>query len=200
MMDDSELRISFLDAKNKREQVGVLADLNVCAPREISERLDAMGLLEPEGLRVEQFKAQYVPTARGAIEKMGASMVQRATELFNDGADDLAIAEALGVSRSSVKSWRHENRLLRPRGGSRARNPAPEPAPEPVPEPAPEPVPETVPVALSVQTFLAALTEMLTPRAARGSLWLNGAPVREIASVRIRPCGDGMIVDVETEG
>lgn len=69
------------------------------------------------------------------------------------------------------------------------------PPPEPVAVPEPEPAPET----LSVQMFLSALTEMLTPKAARGALWLNGAPVSEIAGVRIRPSGDGLIVDVETE-
>lgn len=178
MLDDNELRISFVGAKNKREQVGVLADLNVCPPREIAERLDAMGLLSAEGLCVEQFSARYRPAGKAALPPIDEV---RAMELYSEGMDDIAIGDALGVGPRRVKDWR-----------------PPEPTPEPAP--APEPVPEPAPVALSVQMFIAALKEMLTPRAAQGSLWLNGVPVREIASVRIRPCGDGMIVDVEVEG
>ena len=39
-------------------------------------------------------------------------------ELFNEGLEDLAIAEALGETVTRIKEWRRRTRLLRPRGGA----------------------------------------------------------------------------------
>lgn len=201
MMGDEELRISFLGAENKKRQIGVLADLNTCAPREIAERLDEMGLLAPEGLRASQFAARYRPAGKAALPPIDEA---RALELYREGLDDIAIGDALGVSPKRVQNWRlRKTDLRRPRGAAARKKKTTEgeemPKEQQTVAAAPPPEPVAAPETLSVQMFLSALTEMLTPRAARGALWINGAPVNEIAGVRIRPCGDGLIVDVETE-
>ena len=59
-MDDTELSISFRQAKDKRDQIGVLSDLTMTSPQEIAERLDRLGLLEGTGLRPEQFSNHYI--------------------------------------------------------------------------------------------------------------------------------------------
>lgn len=116
MMGDEELRISFSGAADKKSQIGVLADLNACAPREIAERLDAMGLLEPEGFRISQFAARYRPAGKAALPPIDEV---RAMELYREGLDDIAIGDALGVDKRRVQNWRLRMNLKRMRGGAR---------------------------------------------------------------------------------
>ena len=136
LMDDTELSISFRKAKNKREQIGVLADLNLCAPYVIAERLENLGLLTGTGLIPENFSRKYDAVSSATLDrkpmkhrypdKRAARSVEpmdelRAMELFKDGLDDLQMAETLDVSPTHVKHWRQRMHLLRPRGGGRPR-------------------------------------------------------------------------------
>lgn len=136
LMDDTELSISFRKAKNKREQIGVLADLNLCAPYVIAERLESMGLLTGTGLIPENFSAKFQAVSSATTDRKtgkhrypdmraardtGPMDELRAMELFKEGLDDLQMAETLGVSPTRVKRWRQRMHLLRPRGGGRPR-------------------------------------------------------------------------------
>lgn len=134
MIDKSEIIISFRSAKDKERQIKVLSDLNCVSPREIADILDEAGELKKVGLNAKTFSSVYhaVPAAKspqgrapkatrkrsGSVEPFDES---RATELFNEGLDDLAIAEALGVSKNRIQQWRSRIQLYRPRGGARTK-------------------------------------------------------------------------------
>ena len=53
---------------------------------------------------------------------------------------------------------------------------------------------------MDVRQFLATLTELLTPAAAKGSLYINGAAVYEVSGVCLRSDGNGLTVEIVTEG
>ena len=129
-MDDTELSISFRQAKDKRDQIGVLSDLTMTSPQEIAERLDKLGLLEGTGLRPEQFSNHYIAVEpaygrRRPYKPRGAKSVQidleRGRAMFEDGATDEEIAEAFGVRPYCVAEWRSQNGLSRTRGGDRTK-------------------------------------------------------------------------------
>lgn len=203
LMDDTELSISFRTAKDKRAQITVLAELNACSPHEIAQRLDAMGLLDDAGLRADQFpcqadadrpKRKYPANRRPpATEPLDEI---RAMEMFREGADDLAIAEALDCSSSRIKQWRHRMHLFRPRGGSRNTTKG-EPMEVKTKEAETAPVEETA--LLSAAEFLATLTELLTPAAVKAGLIINGSPVTAIAALHIRVSDMQPVVEIVTE-
>ena len=123
-MGDEELAVSFRRAKDKKAQISILADLNLCAPYEIAERLESMGELTGTGLMPENFPRRYISSnaKAGKVSKPGKRPPIdeiRAKELFDEGYDDLAIAEALGCSKTRIKEWRSRMHLLHPRGGLR---------------------------------------------------------------------------------
>lgn len=131
MMDKSEIIISFRSAKDKERQIKVLSDLNCVSPREIADILDEAGELKKVGLNAKTFSSIYhaVPAAKSpqregpkTTRKRSGSVPPldeiRAMELFNDGMDDLAISEALGVSVTRIKKWRSRMHLLHPRGAA----------------------------------------------------------------------------------
>lgn len=129
MMDKSEIIILYRQAKDKERQIKVLSDLNCVSPREIAEILDEAGELKKAGLNAKTFSSVYhaVPAAK-APQREGPKATRkrsgpvppfdeiRAMALFNDGMDDLAISEALGVSVTRIRKWRSRMRLLHPRG------------------------------------------------------------------------------------
>lgn len=53
---------------------------------------------------------------------------------------------------------------------------------------------------MEVRRFLATISELMTPGAAKGGLILNGKPVREISSVHISMVDGAICVEVRTEG
>lgn len=105
-----------ISAKDKERQIKVLSDLNCVSPREIADILDEAGELKKVGLNAKTFSSVYhaVPAAKSpqreepkTTRKRSGSVPPldeiRAMELFNDGMDDLAISEALGVSVTRIK-------------------------------------------------------------------------------------------------
>ena len=180
-IDVTELTQSFKLAKNKREQVQILADLNCRSAFEIAEILEREGAFKGLGMAARQFSNNYRPVAAARPKRRGTpravfdeaealrmwdekvplrEMAQRlgvahntierwvkrnnltrdhmhpgrvpqsvrdpidelrAKELFDEGLDDLAIAEALGCTISRVVEFRRRTRLLRPRGGNKKR-------------------------------------------------------------------------------
>ena len=178
-IDVTELSQSFKLAKNKREQVQILADLNCRSAFEIAEILEREGAFKGLDMSARQFSNNYRPVAGARPKRRGTpravfdeaearrmfedkvpvrEMAQRlgigcktverwiernhltrtgmrhgpvpqsvrnpidelrAKELFDDGLDDLAMAEALGCSVKRVIEFRRRTRLLRPRGGNK---------------------------------------------------------------------------------
>lgn len=284
-MDDTELSISFRQAKDKREQIGVLSDLTMTSPQEIAERLDRLGLLDGTGLRPEQFSDHYIAVEpaygrRRPYKPRGAKAVQidleRGREMFEAGATDEEIAATFGVRPYRVAEWRSQHGLTRTRGGDRTKRSVLPPIDElramdlyregyddlamsealgvtvrrvqnwrlrmglkrvkghskkekgegktmkKEKEIVPESVVPTMDAAESLQAisswpsvlakgdpgqplmevrrFLATITELMTPGAAKGGLILNGEPVREISSVHISMVDGALCVEVRTEG
>lgn len=282
-MDDTELSISFRQAKDKRDQIGVLSDLTMTSPQEIAERLDKLGLLEGTSLRPEQFSNHYIAVEpaygrRRPYKPRGAKSVQidleRGKAMFEAGATDEEIAEAFGVRPYRVAEWRSQNGLARTRGGDRTKGGFLPPIDElramdlylegyddlamsealgvtvrrvqnwrlrmglkrvkghskktkgeEAMKKEKEIMPEsTVPAMdaaealqsvssspvlpsddpeqplMEVRRFLATISELMTPGAAKGGLILNGKPVREISSVHISMVDGALRVEVRTEG
>ena len=108
VMTDDEIATSYRQAKNQKQQIAVLADLNGTNTVEMRQHMMRIGLLEPDVLAT--------PTKDSGIDEL------RAMELFKEGKTDLDIAEMLGVSIHRVQSWRTRNGFLRPRGRSRPKN------------------------------------------------------------------------------
>ena len=115
MMDREEILISFRCAKHKAQQIEILADLNTCAPREIAQIIEDAGELEPAGLSVLAFSAEYSPIESAKAGRSRAAQFDeiRAMELFKAGLIDEAIADQLGVKVYQVKRWRSANNLKR---------------------------------------------------------------------------------------
>lgn len=224
LMDDTELSISFRKAKNKREQVGVLADLNLCAPYVIAEHLESLGLLTGTGLIPENFSRKYdavgsatsgrktvkhrYPDKRAA-RSTGLMDEIRAMELYEDGLDDLAMSEALGVGVCRVEAWRKRMHLKTQKQRKKAESVKKETKPAQPPEQAehcqtatatgePAAAPETSPLTLG--DFLRLVTELTPPAALKAPLRINGATVMEIARIVIHGSRDAApSVEIVTE-
>ena len=116
-LDVGEICAAFRQAKDKREQINILGDLNLCAPRTIAGVLYRAGELEGTGLTVNSFSARYDPIAPAKARKPRLPDApfpdEEARRLFAQGLDDVAIADRLGVPIYRVQIWRSENGLRR---------------------------------------------------------------------------------------
>ena len=135
-MTDGEISNDFRLAKNKREMVEILADQNLVSPGAMARKLDELGLMEDAGLNPDTFSNTrslpqgLTPRNPGPKPKPKAPPKSndrptvppideiRAMELWKEGADDIAMSEALGVPITRVKEWRYRMHLLRPLGGA----------------------------------------------------------------------------------
>ena len=121
-MTDAEILSSYKGAKNPKDQITVLADLNGVCKAEMAQKLRELGVHIPE------------PKPRpSAMDEL------RAAELYRAGACDLDIAEQLGCKKTQVTEWRKRSGLAANYPQHRApakkqKAPAPEPGPA-VPEP-----------------------------------------------------------------
>ena len=70
-IDLDELVANFRTARNKREQIGIEADLHCVAPRAIAEMLDNAGELSGTGLKPRQFSDVYTPVSPAKPRKRG---------------------------------------------------------------------------------------------------------------------------------
>lgn len=103
-MSAAEITTSYRTAKNQQMQIGILADLNLCSKEEMREVLVQLGVLEP---------AKKSPRAGRKPLKLDE---EKARALWDSGANDQEIAEAVGVSKSCIQRWREREELVRPRG------------------------------------------------------------------------------------
>ena len=92
-MGAKEIVASYRTARNPKAQIGVLADLNGCSPKEIEEVLIQLGAMKP----TERKK----PNPR-KIDVDAAA----ARELLEQGMTDEEAASALGVGIQKFAEWR----------------------------------------------------------------------------------------------
>jgi len=216
-IDKSEIAVSFRLAKDKRNQVELLADLNQCSPYNIAKALDEIGELRKFDLTPDMFSSRFVPVAadkkpEGRAPKRPRVVMDeiRAMELYEDGLDDLAMSEALGVGVCRVEEWRKRMHLKTQKRRKKAENVKKETKPAQPPEHAeqyqtatatgePAASPETSPLTLG--EFLRLVTELTPPAALKAPLRINGATVMEIARIVIHGARDETpSVEIVTEG
>lgn len=179
-MSDDEIRSSFNTARNKKDQVKILAELNATTPQAMAEKLRELGCDVPE-LPVT---AQKPLRAKEALFDEN-----RARALFDEGKSDLDCAEMLGCSVYAFATWRRKNGMKRPMGGACPRKPRAVSALKTCTTQTPV-MPETAPSgshsqlpAAETQISAAALGEVLLDLANRYPglvLTVNGAAVRAL--------------------
>lgn len=101
-MTDGEISAMWRGCKDRNEQVNILADLNVKSRKEVLDKLRELQC-DMRGVRTGN-------NGGGAPKKPPMDEL-RAMELYHDGMDDLAIAEALGETQNRVKHWRRRMNL-----------------------------------------------------------------------------------------
>lgn len=147
MMDDGELTVMWRQAKDQREQVKILAELNGVSTAVMAEKLTALGCQLPE------LPAAWLRGVPPLKAKDPIFDLDRARALFAEGKSDLEIAEMLGCSVDKFARWRTQNGMKRACGAAahkaprKARKPQrsacqskpPMPPWEETPEPVPAP-------------------------------------------------------------
>ena len=149
MMPDDELTVMWRQAKDQREQVKILAELNGVSTAVMAEKLTALGCQLPE------LPAAWLRGVPPLKAKDPIFDLDRARALFAEGKSDLEIAEMLGCSEYQFARWRRKNGLRRDTGAvahkapRNARKPqrsacqSKPPMPPEVETPEPVPAPET---------------------------------------------------------
>lgn len=92
-----EIVRSYRQAKDRKAQIKILAELNACSVKKIRQTLADEGVLAEEPQKAKS------PAKRFDSE--------RALALYGEGRSDEAIAEALGVPSDTVTRWRRGSGL-----------------------------------------------------------------------------------------
>lgn len=149
MMDDGELTVMWRQAKDQREQVKILAELNGVSTAVMAEKLRGLGCELPE------LPASWLHGVPPLKAKDPIFDMDRARALFAEGKSDLEIAEMLGCSVDKFARWRTQNGMRRACGAAAHKAPRKAPMPKPpackakppmppeVETPEPVPAPET---------------------------------------------------------
>ena len=98
-MSDEEIRISYTQAADRKNQIVVLADLNATDTNKMQEKLRELGLLAEE---------QPPQRKKGPAVKFDP---ERAEELYGKGMNDTEIGKEMGFSSWRVGEWRKEKNL-----------------------------------------------------------------------------------------
>ena len=112
MMPDDELTVMWRQAKDQREQVKILAELNGVSTAVRAEKLRGLGCELPE------LPASWMHGAPPLKAKDPIFDMDRASALFAEGKSDLEIAEMLGCSVTQFAVWRRKNGLRRDTGAA----------------------------------------------------------------------------------
>lgn len=99
-MTESEICVSYRQAKNKNEQVKILADLNLCKPEDITELLARNGYITGTP-QVKKQEEKKMPSKR----ENSAVILERYIGLADIGFTVAEAAEALGIARGSVYKY-----------------------------------------------------------------------------------------------
>ena len=202
MMPDDELTVMWRQAKDQREQVKILAELNGVSTAVMAERLTELGCQLPE------LPAAWLRGVPPLKAKDPIFDLDRARALFAEGKSDLEIAEMLGCSEYQFARWRRNNGLRRDTGAAahkaprKARKPQRSPCQSKPPMPpeveTPEPVPAPETAGDGSQTAVAAVDTRISAgrlgqtlldlekRYPGLTLTVNGAAVRSLClNVRV---------------
>lgn len=97
-MSDEEILAMYLNAKNRPLQIGILADLNVCEPRDIIDVLQSHG--------IDTSAPQETARGRSTEKRFfwTPEKEQQAFDLFRAGISRKEIAKRIGASYPSVNS------------------------------------------------------------------------------------------------
>ncbi len=218
LMPADEILVSFRQARDQRAQIGVLADLNVCSPREIAQLLDDAGALEPLGLSVTDFPEVSSSAARRLNKDFDEA---EALELFRAGLEDVAIADRLHVAVYRIQAWRGKNKLRRkyswrkdhtlefkPEEGdemkkdtAKREEAALEAIADSVDAQAPMHAaqePEAPATLLTVEAMLTTVATLVSPKLLHGELLIDGRPIEHMFGCAIRLRGNRVYVDLQT--
>ena len=117
-MSDYKIRVSYRDAKNKNNQIRILADLNLCSKQAILDILTVYGELSGVKTRSKAVGSKE-PQRRGATKTPPVQWTTaedaRLRELYQNGTKCLSIAEMMGRSESSIKNRVNVLKLSRPK-------------------------------------------------------------------------------------
>ena len=94
-MSDSEILSSWRKAESHKNQIQILADLNACSVETVLEKLESLGV------DVLELKLSLMAQKR-KIDP------ERAIRLYRNGATDVTIARAMGVTAKSIREWRNK--------------------------------------------------------------------------------------------
>lgn len=103
-MSESEIVSSYRTARDPKRQIGILAELNAVAPREIREVLEEAGALVLK------------PRSHGGGRPLSFDAAA-ARQMFEAGLTDEEMARKLGVPEKRLADWRRRQGLMRPKGG-----------------------------------------------------------------------------------
>ena len=94
-MTDGQLAMLYRDAKNKKEQLEILAQLNACSVEKITKRLNAMGIetVEPKAKR-----------KRDRYREWSEADILALLDLKHSGASVRKISKALDRSETAIRS------------------------------------------------------------------------------------------------
>lgn len=222
-IDSSELLVDFKTAKNKREQINILADLHCCAPRTIAELLKQLGALEGTDIKPSQFSNVYHPVPPSQPRNKGGRPATvfdyaKAREMVGQGVSPTEIALAVNVSRRIVENWMKKNGLWPRKEDKNVKKETEEQAPvakdtnvpdkdggktapritmEPRPEPPQRETPEE-PRPLSLGELRRYLTEFLPAVLNEAQLYIDGAPVTEFYGFSVTSPNGVPTVDILT--
>lgn len=174
MMEDSEILVMYNQAKNKRDQVKILADLNVVPVEEMVEKLTSLGCELP---KLPKSWLHPTPVLRSPKLEFDVS---RARELFDQGMSDRAIAAEVGLKQKEFTNWRVRNGWKKTVVHTpKKQAPLAVPAPEPIS--APELCGDAVECPKPVSAMdIGSLLLSVADRYKGLILTVNGAPVRGV--------------------
>lgn len=125
MMPDDELTVMWRQAKDQREQVKILAELNGVSTAVMAEKLRGLGCELPE------LPAAWLRGVPPLKAKDPIFDLDSARALFAEGKSDLEIAEMLGCSEYQFARWRRKNGLRRYTGAAAHKAPRKARMPQP---------------------------------------------------------------------
>lgn len=102
-MTDDEIRKDYTKAKDRKRQLGILADMNCVSKAAMRNKLIEMGLID--GIPAE-VKPEAIPADQKIDEK-------RAKALIAGDVSDGDIAREFDVSENAFKSWRRRMGIMR---------------------------------------------------------------------------------------
>lgn len=103
-MTSDEICVRYRQAKDKKAQIRILADLNAASKQEIISVLEAAGIPLPEK------PARKTPD-KPKSEKTFKFDTDLAKQLYDKGLIDAEISELVGVSNSTIWKWRKHQGL-----------------------------------------------------------------------------------------